>query len=161
MTTRLLALYLNDHLAGATGGTALARRLARNHRGTDLERPTADLVDQVAADRTALLQIMRSLDIRPRRLKSALAVLAERAGRLKLNGSLVRRSPLSSVIEFEAMHLGVEGKIDGWQALRQIVDQEPRLDSNQLDELLDRARQQSDSLQKLRLRAATTAFTEQ
>lgn len=159
MTTRLLALYLNDHLAGATGGTALARRLARNHRGTDLERPTADLADQVAADRTALLQIMRSLDVRPRRLRSALAVLAERVGRLKLNGTLLRRSPLSSVVELEAMHLGIEGKIDGWQALRQLADHEPRLDSSQLDELLARARQQSDGLQRLRLQAATTAFT--
>lgn len=160
MNNRLLALYLNDHLAGATGGTALAERLARNHRGTDLERPTADLADQVAADRTALLQIMRSLGVRARRLKSAVAVLAERVGRLKLNGTLVRRSPLSSVVEFEAMHLGVEGKIDGWQALRQMADRESRLDANQLDELLGRARQQSDGLQKLRLRAATTAFTE-
>jgi hypothetical protein len=157
---RLLAIYLNDHLAGATGGTALARRLAGNHRGTDLEQPTADLADQVAADRTALLQIMRSLDIQPRRLKPALAVLAERVGRVKLNGALLRRSPLSSVVEFEAMHLGVEGKIDGWQALRQIVDHEPRLDSNQLDELVDRARQQSAALQELRLRATATAFTE-
>jgi hypothetical protein len=160
MNSRLLALYLNDHLAGATGGTALARRLARNHRGTDLERPTADLADQIAADRTALLQIMRSLGVRPRRLRLGLALLAERVGRLKLNGTLLRRSPLSSVVEFEAMHLGVEGKIDGWQTLRQIVDHEPRLDSNQLDELLDRARQQSDGLRRLGLQAATRAFTD-
>jgi hypothetical protein len=80
-------------------------------------------------------------------------------GRLKLNGTLLRRSPLSSVVELEAMHLGIEGKIDGWQALRQLADHEPRLDSSQLDELLARARQQSDGLQRLRLQAATTAFT--
>jgi hypothetical protein len=159
MSRKLLALYLNDHLAGATGGTALARRLARNHQGTELEGPTSELADQVEEDRKALLQIMNALDIRPRPAKQVLAALAERVGRLKLNGTVVRRSPLSSVIEFEAMRLGVEGKIDGWQALRRVADHEPRLNADRLDELLRRAGRQSDTLQNLRLRVATAAFT--
>jgi hypothetical protein len=33
----LLGIYLNDHLAGATGGLELARRVAGSHRG-----PAAD-----------------------------------------------------------------------------------------------------------------------
>lgn len=158
MNRTLLAIYLNDHLAGATGGTTLARRLARNHRGTEMQGPTGDLADQIAQDRTALLQIMGALGIRPRRVRLGLALLAERVGRLKFNGRLVRRSPLSSVIELEAMRIGVEGKIDGWQALRRVADRERRLDAHGLDELLHRAGQQSDTLQELRLRAVTAAF---
>lgn len=159
MNQNLLALYLNDHLAGATGGTALARRLARNHRGTEFEGPTSRLADDVEADRQALLQFMSALDIQPRRAKQVLATLAERIGRLKVNGTLVRRSPLSSVIEFEAMRLGVEGKTDAWQALRRVADHEPRLNADRIDELLDRAGRQSEVLQDLRLRAATAAFS--
>ena len=69
-------------------------------------------------DRASLLEIMQALGVRPRKVKGVLALLAERASRFKLNGALVRRSPLSSVIELEGMRLGVEGKTDGWQALR-------------------------------------------
>jgi hypothetical protein len=31
----LVGIYLNDHLAGATGGLELARRAAASHRGSD------------------------------------------------------------------------------------------------------------------------------
>jgi hypothetical protein len=155
---RLLAIYLNDHLAGATAGVALAQRLAGSHRGTDLERPTADLAEQIEQDRTALLEIMRALDVPPRRVKAVLAVLVERAGRLKLNGTLVRRSPLSSVIELEGMRLGVQGKTDGWQTLRHLADREARLSADRLDDLLRRAAAQSDTLEQLRLRAVAAAF---
>jgi hypothetical protein len=43
------------------GGTALARRLAGNHRDTDSERRTADLAAEVEPYRAALLQIMRDV----------------------------------------------------------------------------------------------------
>ena len=109
----LLTVYLNDHLAGATAGVALARRLARNHQGTAFQQQTADLAEQIMQDRRSLLEIMEALNIRPRKIKGALALLAERAGRLKLNGALFRRSALSSVTELEGMRLGVEGKTDG------------------------------------------------
>ena len=33
---RLRDIYLNDHLAGPTGGVELARRAAGGHEGTDL-----------------------------------------------------------------------------------------------------------------------------
>lgn len=101
---------------------------------------------------------MQALGVRPRKVKGVLAVLAERAGRLKLNGALLRRSPLSSVIELEGMRLGVEGKTDGWQALRQVADGYARLDATRLDDLLQRAGEQSKTLQDLRLQAAADAF---
>lgn len=155
---QLLAIYLNDHLAGATAGVALARRLARNHRGTRFERETAELAEQIAQDRASLLEIMQALNIRAHNAKSVLALLAERVGRLKPNGATLQRSALSSVTELEGMRLGVEGKTDGWQALRHIADDYARLDVAELDHLLQRAGQQSRTLQDLRLQAAAEAF---
>jgi hypothetical protein len=155
----MLTIYLQDHLAGATAGASLARRLARNHRATSFERQTADLASQVEQDRSSLLEIMDALGVRPAKVKNLLVMLGERVSRLKLNGMFFRRSPLSSVIEFEGMRLGVEGKTDGWQALREIADAYPRLDAATLDRLLQRARDQSKMLQELRLSAAEQAFT--
>ena len=155
----LLAIYLNDHLAGATAGMALARRLAQNHQKTRFERQTADLAAQIVADRASLLEIMQALGVRPRKVKGVLALLAERVGRLKLNGALLRRSPLSSVTELEGMRLGGDGKTDGWPALRQIADDYAGLDASKLDDLLHRAGEQSKTLQDLRLQAAAEAFS--
>ena len=53
--TSLLGIYLNDHLAGATAGTELARRMARSHRGQEESGPLNRLAAEIAQDRSALL----------------------------------------------------------------------------------------------------------
>jgi len=154
--SELLEVYLNDHLAGATAGVALARRLADAEAGwaPDLGR----LADEIREDRSALLELMRLLDVRPRRYKSVLAWAGEKAARLKPNLRLVRRSPLSRVLELEAMRLGVEGKMAGWRTLHEVAGTEPRLPAARLEALLARARVQAEELEKLRVRAVTEAL---
>ncbi len=160
MTTNdgLLNIYLNDHLAGSTGGLALARRLAGNHRGTPAGPELAELARDVEEDRDALAAIMASVGARTNPLKPVLALVAERVGRLKLNGALLHRSPLSSVLELEMMRLGVEGKSSAWRSLREVAKNDPRLDAAQLDELISRAKDQAQRLERLRTRAAAEAL---
>lgn len=154
----LLAIYLNDHLAGSSAGLALARRMARNHQGTTAARETADLVHEIEEDRSALLHIMKRLGVRPKKIRNALAATAERAARLKPNGAIISRSPLSSVMELETLRLGVEGKAAGWQALQRVAIRENRLDSAALTQLTDRAHRQSEVLERLRIEAVKIAF---
>jgi hypothetical protein len=52
------------------------------------------------------------------------------------------------------LRLGVEGKAAGWRTLRALADADMRLDPEQLDELMSRARRQADQLEELRVRAA-------
>ena len=154
----LLGIYLNDHLAGATGGAALARRLAdaeRNRPGGDV---LTRLADEIEEDRSALLEMMAALDVPVRRYKTVAAWVAERVARFKPNGHLLSRSPLSRVVELEAMRLGVEGKAAGWRTLRVRAERDPRLDAARLDALITRARTQIDDLERLRVRAAAEAF---
>jgi hypothetical protein len=154
----LLGIYLNDHLAGATGGTALAKRLA----GAEQDRPggevLARLAGEIEEDRATLLDMMAALEVPVRRYKTVAAGLAERVARFKPNGHLVSRSPLSRVVELEAMRLGVEGKAAAWRTLRVRAEHDPRLDAARLDTLIVRARKQIDELERLRVRAAAEAF---
>lgn len=154
----LLGIYLNDHLAGATAGVDLLRRSAGALRGS----PTGDTLERLAAevaeDRAALEDMMSALGVPVRRYKIYAAWAAEKVGRLKLNGHLLARSPLSNVIELEAMRLGVEGKVAGWITLRTVADRDGRLDASRLDDLIARARRQADTLEELRLRAVTEVF---
>ena len=150
----LLGIYLNDHLAGAVVGGNLARRLAASERewvGSDvLDR----LATEIAEDRAALRDMMTALDVPVRHYKTWAAWAAERVGRFKLNGRIRVRSPLSRVLELEAMRLGVEGKAAGWRTLRTRADRDDRLDAARLDGLIDRARAQINQLEELRIEAA-------
>lgn len=155
----LLGIYLNDHLAGATGGRDLAHRIAHAHHGRAAGPVLQRIATEITEDRAALLEIMGALGVRVWRVKLHLVWLAEKVARLKPNGRLVGRSPLSDVIELEALRLGVEGKAAGWTLLLTIADDIPDLDRHRLDVLLARAREQAASLEELRLAAAVGTFT--
>jgi hypothetical protein len=155
-TTDKLSIYLNDHLAGATAGVELARRLARSNAGSEYGDPLADLATEIAQDREALLDIMDALAIGRDRLKVALSWGAEKAGRLKLNGALLRYSPLSRLEELEGLSLAVHGKLAGWLSLRAVDD--ARLAAVDLDELIARTRSQQRRIDRLRQRAAADAL---
>jgi hypothetical protein len=154
----LLGVYLNDHLAGATVGTELAHRAAAGQRDPAKRRIMRTLADEIGEDRQALLEIMAALGIRTRGYKVWAGWVAEKAGRLKLNGSLLARSPLSDLLELEMMRLGVEGKAAGWQSLRALADERQDLDPARLDDLLARAGDQSKRLEELRKEAVAAAF---
>jgi hypothetical protein len=150
----MLRIYLNDHLAGATAGTELAHRTARS-RGDGQDAGTLRrLAAEIAQDRAALLATMAALGIRVRRYKVGAAWVGEKAGRLKFNGRLFARSPLSDLEELEMLRLGVEAKAAGWRTLRTLADTDTRLDPGRLDELISRARRQADLLEDLRVDAA-------
>ncbi|MDQ2813244.1 MAG: hypothetical protein M3Z75_15555 [Actinomycetota bacterium] len=147
---RVLGIYLNDHLAGATAGTELAHRVAKAHDDDRLRR----LAVEVAQDRAALQDMMKALAVPARVYKTAAAWLGERAGRVKLNGHLLTRSPLSYLEELEMLRLGVEGKAAGWRTLRVLAETDTRLDVLRLDGLISRAERQSGLLEEFRVRAA-------
>jgi hypothetical protein len=154
----LLGVYLNDHLAGATAGAELARRVAASQRDPAKRGVMRALADEIGEDRQALLEIMTALGVPARGYKVWAGWLAEKAGRLKLNGSLLARSPLSDLLELEMMRLGVEGKMAGWRTLRILAAQRQEIDAARLDHLLARAQDQSERLGKLRTDAVPQAF---
>ncbi|NED95955.1 hypothetical protein G1H11_11605 [Phytoactinopolyspora alkaliphila] len=156
--TELLGIYLNDHLAGATAGVRLAYRIARSHQGPGDGQTLLRLADDISDDRAQLLSIMNALGISVSRYKAQLAAALEWVGRVKLNGSLLTRSPLSSLDEIEALRLGVEGKRALWRSLREVAKVDDRLDADHLTELEERARAQIDTLERLRLETAAAVL---
>jgi hypothetical protein len=153
-----LAIYLADHLMGATAGRELARRIARAHRQTERRDCYERLAIEINEDRDSLLRIMGVLHVPVRRYKVGAAWLAEKVGRLKLNGQLLSRAPLSGLVELEILKLGVSGKAAAWRSLRAVAEHDGRLDPAALDALLDRAQQQEATLEELRAREAANVF---
>jgi hypothetical protein len=156
--TRLLGIYLNDHLAGATGGVELARRARGANRGTPFEDPLRRLAGEIEEDRGDLVDVMRRLGVARDPLKVAFAWAAEKGGRLKLNGRLTGYSPLSRVLELELLSLGVEGKLAMWRVLASVAGEDERLAGVDLAALVRRAESQRRLLERERRRAAELAF---
>ncbi|WP_320670686.1 hypothetical protein [Patulibacter defluvii] len=148
---RPLAIYLNDHLAASTGGARLARR-ARDAQADERGRTLTRIADEIEADKGELERTMDLLGVRRDPLKQAAAVAAEQLGRLKPNGRLLRRSPLSSLVELEGLAIAVQGKRCLWRALQQLDD--PRLAAVDLPRLVARAEDQHDRIEHERQRLA-------
>jgi hypothetical protein len=158
VSTRL-ATYLNDHLGGSATGRELGRRALKSNRGNEYGLVLEDVVRQIEEDVESLLELMRRLEVKPDRVKEALGWAGEKVGRLKLNGQLLGYSPLSRLIELEALMLGVSGKLALWQALRAVLADDPRIDGIDLEHLAERAKEQRRVLEGLRRRAAIEALT--
>jgi hypothetical protein len=154
----LLSIYLNDHLAGATAGRELARRAAGANRGTPLGAFLEKLAQEIDEDRDALLALMRALEVDVDRLKVIGGWAAEKAGRLKRNGRWLHYSPLSRLVELEALVLALHGKLALWSALEELEGELPGLEAVDLQQLRLRADRQLRGLERQRLRAAPEAL---
>jgi hypothetical protein len=157
---RKLDIYLNDHLAGAMLGVELSRRAAKSSRGTPCGEFLGRLHREINEDRRTLQAVARALGVDASPAKSAVAWVAEKAGRLKLNGQVHGYSPLSRLVELEGLEVGVAGKRSLWQALRRAFPDDERLAGFELDALVARAEQQLEGLQEHRLNAAREALAE-
>ena len=152
----MIAIYLNDHLAGSTVGLELVRRARGENEGTELGAFLARLEIEIANDREVLRRVMRAVGAGEDRLKVAAAWAGEKLGRLKLNGSLFSYSPLSRLVELEGLSLGVEGKAELWRMLDDLAD--PRLTDFDFAELTARAERQRAELEPYRLIAGHQAL---
>ena len=147
---RDLATYLKDHYAGSAGGTRLCRQIADTASDVDSKREASSIADAIEADQRKLLDIMRRLDVTPSRFKAIGARLGELGGRGKLRAS----SADGRVLQFEAMIMGVTGKLRLWHSLGELAATVPGLDAEELEALKARAKDQRTRLGQLHLAAA-------
>ncbi|HEY1855198.1 MAG TPA: hypothetical protein VGG40_11470 [Solirubrobacterales bacterium] len=154
---RLLGIYLNDHLAGATVGVELARRSRSNNSETPpFGAALARICGEIEEDRETLKAVMAELGVRRDPLKPALAWIGEKAGRLKPNGRLIGYSPLSRLLELEMLHIGITGKRQLWGALDGL---EGGIAGFDFKALAARAEGQRDVVEDLHRQAAALALS--
>jgi hypothetical protein len=154
----LLGIYCNDHLAAATGGIELVSRMIGVHRGTLYEPRLEQLLDELREERAGLRSSMAALGVPVRQYKQVGSWLGEKVSRLKLNGHVLSRSPLSDLVEFEFISTAVLAKRAGFETLREIAAVDDRLDAALLDRLIAQADKQHDWLAGARRGVAAQVF---
>jgi hypothetical protein len=149
---KLLAIYLNDHLAGSVLGSQLTRRVARENRGSPLGEFLEHLLVEILEDKQTLERVLHATGVRPSPIKPRVAWALEKVGRLKLNGRIREYSPLSRLLELEGLTAGIAAKRSLWQALSLVSD--PRLAGFDFDKLRARAETQLEEMEPHRQEAA-------
>ncbi|GAA1822949.1 hypothetical protein ACFFOM_17625 [Microlunatus capsulatus] len=112
-----LSIFLRDHEAAARAGLDLVRRAARGQRQRPWGDELAALAREAEEDLASLRGLMGRLHVAPDALLGSALRLGERAGRLKPNGHLVRRAPLSDLVEVQGILGALTLKGAGWRAL--------------------------------------------
>jgi hypothetical protein len=158
MADKAMDIYLNDHLAGAMLGSNLAEQIRSHNRGTPLGELMGSLAPQIEQDRQTLIGLMQRIDTSKNPVKQAGAWITEKASRVKFWGLTSGEPELGTFMAVETLALGVWGKLSLWRALAQVAEQHPAIASVDLDDLIARAQNQYDLLERERLAAGRRAL---
>lgn len=80
---RILATYLNDHLAGSVAAIELLDHLRERSKGTERERLFSSLQSEIEEDQK-VLKVLRGVGGKESRVRKAAAWLTEKVGEAKL-----------------------------------------------------------------------------
>lgn len=158
MANDSIATYLNDHLAGSVVALELLEKLGMLYAGMPLGLLLAELRDDISADRNKLEEIMNQLQITQSRTRKLTAWLAEKATELKLRLDDSSDGALYLLETFEVLSLGIEGKKGMWLALAAAAENADELRAIDYNQLVQRAEQQRQKVEDVRLDAAKKAL---
>ena len=122
MNVNHLQIYLNDHLALMVGELQLAERCAHSNPKEELGRCLTKLVGDLRIERQVVEELIRQSGGRPDMVKQGTAWLAEKIGRLKMNGSWLEYSDLSRLLELETLELAAHERAVFWQNIEHAVE---------------------------------------
>lgn len=158
-TKDLLRIYLRDHHAGAVAGNELAKRSARSNDGTPFGTLLGTIERELDEDLVIVERMMERLEVTPAKGKDAAAWTAEKLGRLKLNGSITKYSPLSRVLELEGLSLVLQTRKGMLSTMEQLNDE--RLDVSELTRLKERVEDQQKRIDEAKREAIAIAFSDE
>ncbi len=157
--SKLLTIYLQDHDAASEAGEALARRCATSNTENELGRYLHDeFIPQLRTERETVVEFLATVGSGPSSVKRAALRAGELVGRLKANGRIRSYSPLSRVIELEALIAGVQAKQRLWAAIDALHQPDQTNPLPDVTEHRDRAEAQLVELQRHHLDAVRLAF---
>ncbi len=153
-----VATYLNDHLAGSSAALELLEYLQSEYAGTDIAWFAAELQSDVEADRQELETLMDRLHVSESRTRKASAWIAEKVAQFKLKLDDPAGGSFRLLEALEALSLGIAGKQGLWWGLAAAAEDAPALRVLDYEGLTQRAEEQRQRVEMMRLEAAKKAL---
>jgi hypothetical protein len=158
MANTHLAIYLNDHLAGATGALELLTHLEAAHSNTPVGEVLTQLHAEIEAERQELEQLMDRLHITVSIPRKVSGWLGEKLAYIKLQLDDKSNGSMRLFEGLEALAIGIQGKRGLWRVLGIVSEQAAELQGIDYGQLAQRSEDQHRRVEKLRLDAAREAF---
>lgn len=153
-----LAVYLQDHYAGAVGAIQMLEHLIKAHAGKPLERFFSRLHTDIRSDRRQLRHIMTILGFQKSTVRDTGAWMAEKLARTKLGFPTGKTVGLCLVESLEILQLGISGKRALWRVLSAVGKNSRVLEHTDFTALERRAVEQIERVEAKRLEAARATF---
>lgn len=161
MNEKLLQIYLADHSALLVAEIALIGRCRKSNRTSALGDFLQQLENDTRAQHTVLKDVAHRLgcgESVETRLKERAAWFAEKLGRFKRNGSLLRYSELSRLVELETLAAAAQERIALWDSLAPIGPHDARLEGISCTHFREQSQQHLEAIAAHRRSAAVEAF---
>jgi hypothetical protein len=158
MPNEHLAIYLQDHLAGAVVAIDLLEHLEKANIGTELGVFFTRLREDILADRAELEAQTGRMGGSTGTVRAAVAWLGEKAARLKLRMDDAASGDFRLLESVELVAIGIDGKRALWTALAAESEGAPVLRGPDYDRLVRRATDQRQRVETVRLDAARKAL---
>jgi hypothetical protein len=158
MHAKHLTIYMKDHLAGSVAAVELLDHLISSNRGKTHEQFLIQLRQEVGEDQEALRGLLHDLDSDSGALRDMTAFLSEKLARIKLLLEDPSGGQLARLEKLEALALGIDGKRALWQSLLAVAEEIPVLRKVDLARLDQRAGDQRNRVEDVRVEAAREAF---
>lgn len=153
-----LRTYLRDHLTGSHFAINLLESLADQYSSEPLGTFAKELCLEVKQDQDVLQKIIDRVGTASFDVAEATGWLAEKVSQLKLR----RDDAKPGIGTFEALEtlaLGIQGKLALWRVLLTLRDVDPRISGFDFVELTERANNQFNRVEQVRVELARTTFT--
>ena len=160
MTTKHLAVYLKDHLAGSEAGLEILEHIEAEHGVGRIADITTRIRREIEGERAVLTQLLDKLAAPTSVPRRVAGWMSEKALELKLIADDPGNGALRLFEAVEAIKLGVHGKLGLWKALAANARQIPVLATVAYEPLIRQAEEQEELLEILRLEASKAAFAE-
>jgi hypothetical protein len=156
MSHKTLTTYLNDHLAGSVAALELLDHLV------ELSPSDGDTLTeirrQIEEDRQLLQRLLGEVGGKESQVRKAAAWLTEKLGQAKLRFDDSGDGDLPLLEALETLGLGIQGKLLLWRALASVSPDIPQLQPLDLGRLQERATDQFNRVDALRIRVARRAL---
>jgi hypothetical protein len=150
-----LHLYLNDHLAGSVAAIEMIDNLIEHHPEDRFGTFFRDLRNEIHADQEKLSDLIRKVGAEESAMRKAGAWLAEKLGRAKFGDA---DDSIELFQALETLTLGITGKKLLWRSLETISANFPELQGVDFGALEQRAQDQFDRVETLRMEMTREAF---
>jgi hypothetical protein len=158
MSTKVLRIYLNDHLAGSVAALELLDHLTDLHSDPARKQFFVGLRAEIEEDQKVLQRMLAQVGGEESPVRKAAAWLTEKLGRAKLKLEDSGDGELRVFEALETLALGIQGKLTLWQALEAAADRIPQFQGMDFPRLKQRAQQQHQRVEDQRLQSARTAL---